>query len=300
MDRYKLQDQNPELLEIVLDHPDSSIAVQASRLLIDSGGKSMVKETLTDENKETTVALLTALAKVQSNESMNLIQSVINNEDLPLAVRKEAVRSLGSGWGGEERLLEVVREGELPQELEPTAASVLGSVYRESIRKEAAELLNMEETGSDTSLAPIAELVEKNGDVANGKVVFGRLCQSCHMVNGQGLDFGPGLSEIGDKLPKNALYESIIHPSDGISFGYEGYVLEMKDGSTVVGIIDSQTEDQVSLKMPGGSSVQYDKSDIASITKMDNSLMPPGLEQAMTEQELVDLIEYLTSLKKTS
>jgi putative membrane-bound dehydrogenase-like protein len=300
VDRYELRDQNPELLEIVLDQPDSTMAVQASRLLIELGGTQMVKDVLTDKNQETTVALLTALAKVQSNESMGLIQLVINNEDLPLAVREKAVSSLGSGWGGEERLLEVVREGELPQELEPTAASVLSSVYRESIRKEAAKLLNLEASGNGASLAPIAELVEKNGDVAIGNAVFGRLCQTCHIVNGQGTDFGPGLSEIGDKLPKDALYESIIHPNDGISFGYEGYVVKMKDGSTVAGIIESQTEDEISLKMPGGAAVSYDKSDISSITEMDNSLMPPGLERAMTEQELVDLIEYLTTLKKSS
>lgn len=302
VNRYELKNQNSELMKIVLNYPDSSIAVQASRLLIDLGGISRVKETLMGTNRESTMAVLTALTKVQSNESMNLIQSVINNENLELSVREKAVKSLGSGWGGEERLLKVVQEGKLPEELEPAAAAVLASAYRQSIRLEAAKLLTTHNSGSknEKSLASIKDLVQKNGEIASGKKVFGRLCFSCHVVNKQGIDLGPGLSEIGDKLPKKALYESIIHPSNGISFGYEGYVLKMKDGSTVAGIIESQTEDQVSLKMPGGSSVNYEKADIASMTKMENSIMPPGLEQAMTEQELVDLVEYLASLRKNS
>ena len=125
-----------------------------------------------------------------------------------------------------------------------------------------------------------------------------RFCQTFRIVKGEGTDFGPALSEIGDKLPKEAIYEAIIHPNAGISFGYEGYILEMKDGSRAVGIIASETEDEISLKMPEGVAVNYDKAEVVSKTQMENSLMPPNLDKVMSEQELVDLVEYLTSLKK--
>ena len=91
---------------------------------------------------------------------------------------------------------------------------------------------------------------------------------------------------------------SILHPDAGISFGYEGYFIKLKDGTETAGIISSETEDELELVSPGGMKSRYDKSQIASRTQMENSIMPANLQQAMSELGLVDLVEYLYSLKK--
>ena len=147
-------------------------------------------------------------------------------------------------------------------------------------------------------MAPIAELATRRGDPAMGEEVYAQLCATCHVVGGEGIDFGPALSEIGDKLPKEALYRSIIHPSEGISFGYEGYLVKLKDGSQAVGYVASETEDAIELRMAGGVTARYEKAEIESRTQLDRSLMPDGLYQAMTEQDLVDLVQYLTTLRR--
>ena len=54
------------------------------------------------------------------------------------------------------------------------------------------------------------------------------------------------------KLSKDGLWEAILHPSAGISFGYEGWDLKMKDGTQYSGIISSKTETDIEIKMPGG------------------------------------------------
>lgn len=297
VDRYQLKNQNEELLKITIAYPDSTIAGQSVRLLIDHGGTTLIKNALNDEDEAIPLAVLTALAKVQTKISMALIESVINNQNRSLVVRQKAVESLGSGWNGEERLLQLAVEGNIPKELEPTAASVLAVVSRQSIRQEAAKHLKVENSNTGKELKDVSDLAKLTGNAVNGKKISAKFCQTCHMANGQGTNFGPALSEIGDKLPKEAIYEAIINPDAGISFGYEGYILEMKDGNTAVGIISSETEDVISLKTPGGPAVNYDKSEIISKTQMNNSMMPK-LDQIMTEQELVDLVEYLYSLKK--
>ena len=81
-------------------------------------------------------------------------------------------------------------------------------------------------------MSPVAELVKMPGDATKGQVVYLTYCFTCHQVNGQGVDFGPALSEIGTKLAKEAIYDSILNPSAGISFGFEGWVVKMKDGNT--------------------------------------------------------------------
>src|SRR5438094_8446468 len=141
------------------------------------------------------------------------------------------------------------------------------------------------------------------GDPDRGAEVFRRDtvgCIKCHQVKREGVDFGPNLSEIGTKLGKDALYESILDPSAGISFGYEAWQLEMKNGDEAYGLISSETEDEVVIKAVGGISTHYKKVDIAKRTKQKLSIMPAGLQQNMAAQELVDLVEYLASLKKTS
>jgi putative heme-binding domain-containing protein len=123
-------------------------------------------------------------------------------------------------------------------------------------------------------------------------------CANCHQVNGQGIDFGPNLSEVGSKLGKDALYEAILDPSAGISFGYEAWQLTLKSGDEAYGLIVSDTPEEIAVKAIGGIVTRYPKRDIVTREQSKLSIMPAGLQQAMTAQELVDLVEYLSSLTK--
>ena len=114
----------------------------------------------------------------------------------------------------------------------------------------------------------------------------------------EGNDFGPKLSEIGSKYPKEGLLNTILHPSEGISFGFEGWTLKLKDGSTLTGIIASKTETDIDLKLPGGSKEQIKTSQVQSITQLKESMMPEGLYKTMSTQGMADLLAYLQQLKK--
>lgn len=144
----------------------------------------------------------------------------------------------------------------------------------------------------------MSELLAMNGDATKGVTVFKTNCAICHQINGEGMDFGPKLSEIGTKLPKEAQYLAILHPDAGINFGYEGYEVKFKDGSTMAGIVSSKTETDLQMKFPGGVVQNYKMSDVVSMKQMDSSMMPSGLQEAMSTQDLVDLVDYLATLKK--
>jgi putative heme-binding domain-containing protein len=151
-------------------------------------------------------------------------------------------------------------------------------------------------------LPPIAELVKLTGDPVKGAAVFRSdavACNKCHQVNGEGVDFGPNLSEIGTKLGRDALYGSILDPSAGISFGFEAWQITFKNGDDAYGLLASETADELAIKAVGGIVTRYKKSDIAHRAQQKLSIMPAGLQQAMSRQELVDLVEYLSSLLGT-
>ena len=125
-------------------------------------------------------------------------------------------------------------------------------------------------------------------------------CINCHRVNSKGVDLGPALSEIGAKLGKDALYEAILDPSAGIEFGFEAWQLELKSGDEAYGIIVSETADDLTIKDAKAIPTRIKKSDIAKRQQMKLSMMPTGLQQTMSTQDLVDLVEYLSSLKKAT
>ncbi|MBK9489307.1 MAG: c-type cytochrome [Haliscomenobacter sp.] len=110
------------------------------------------------------------------------------------------------------------------------------------------------------------------------------------------MNFG-ALTEIGAKLDKGALYNAIIFPSSGINYGYEGFNVALKDGSTVQGIIESKTASELTLRIMGGTSRSYPLADVQKMEEMPMSLMTEGLHRGFTEQQLVDLVEYLATLK---
>ena len=295
--RYELRDQNPELLRMALAMPDSSLGREAATLLMRQNGTDLIRKTLNSKDDQTAMAMASAIGNYQNKQTHDLLVPIITNPKRSLEVRKVALQKLGQGWSGEERLVEIVKSNKLPKDLEQTAANVLVRAGRANIR-EAASLYLEVPTAENKPLPAIGQLVSLNGNVNSGKAMFVQSCNVCHRVNGEGTWFGPDLSEIGNKLTKEALYNAIIHPDAGISFGYEGFAVKLKDGSEVTGIIASETADKLDLRLPGGTINSYNKSEIVSKKKLDNSLMPAGLQQGMSQQELVDLVEYLSSLQK--
>ncbi|HEU4903012.1 MAG TPA: PVC-type heme-binding CxxCH protein, partial [Flavisolibacter sp.] len=294
--RYRIRNQNDPLFQLALSQPDSSVGAQAATLLLNLGGAELLKQAINSPNEQTASAALKVLGKAGNTEAMNLVESVMTDKKSSLAVRENAVKTLGAGWSGSERLLNVVKAGRLPKELEPAAALTLSSSFRKDVRQEALKYISTANTNGKP-LPPISALVKQNGDVAVGKQVFAKTCVTCHQVGAEGANFGPALSQIGSKLTKDALYMAILHPDAGISFGYEGYVFKLKDGSDVGGIIASETDDALEVTIPGGIKKQYNKTEIVSRRKMENSMMPANLHQTMTQQELVSLVEFLSAQK---
>ncbi len=296
VEKFELDTQGQELLTLAKTYPDSGLGIRASQLLLSYNGVSRVKSALKTANDEEKETILTVLGNTSSQESVTILEEYFLDEENQMPMRRHAVQAMGSSYGGELQLVKLAKSGIIPQVLKTDAGEALTDSWRGDIR-ELGRTLTGENQAEQADLPPISELASKSGEPAHGEDVFEQSCQICHQVNGQGTEFGPALSEIGAKLPKDGLYDAILNPNNGISFGYEGYTLTLNDGSKVTGIIQSETESEITLITPGGYSVNYPKSEIASREQMDRSLMPENLHSSMSQQELVDLVEYLSSLE---
>lgn len=297
VEKYQLPSENNRLLQLALTNSQSNMGRSAGSQLIKQGGAPLLLATAKGTDVTKGVAALASIKNVGNEQSLTLLKTVALDDKLPVAIRREAVRSLGGSNSGEDWVLALLKENKLSGEIKAAAIQGLSGAWRKTVRMEAATYLDAGTTSAKKH-PEMKELLTLTGNATKGKSVFAMYCSSCHQVNGEGTDFGPKLSEIGSKLPKEAQYLAIFYPSAGISFGYEGYEVKFKDGSTVTGIISSRTETDLIMKFPGGSTQDYKMTLVKSIKQLSESIMPAGLQDAMSTEELTGLIEYMGSLKK--
>lgn len=295
---FKLYDRAKDLLEISLQYPDSAVAKESMRTLLAWNKTDLIQQTINDGKSADTKAMIKTLwAHMYNPKAIALMEGVVMDSTKDEELRKLAVKTFGGPWQSEDRLLVLAKEKKIPANLHTAAAGVFQSAWRATLRDEAASYLKLPGSKEGAPLPAISVMVDRKGDPVKGKQVFTTLCSTCHKVSGEGVNFGPDLSEIGDKLSKEALYTSILFPDQGISFGYEGYRITLNDGSATVGRIVSETADKVEMQyMSNQQSVP--KANITSRQKLDASLMPSNLQSSMTEEELVNLVQYLQVLKK--
>jgi putative membrane-bound dehydrogenase-like protein len=295
---FKLENKSNDLLALALEFPDSTAGEEAINTLLYWNKTDLMKNVFSGSDKSKSQALVNVLrSQIWNKNAMALLESVIMDSTKDEDLRKMAVRNFAGPWESEDRLLQLAKENKIPKDLHLAAAGVFQTAWRSNIREDGAKYLKLPGGKEGKPLPPITELASREGKTTSGEKVFTNLCSNCHQVKQKGTNFGPDLSEIGDKLPEEGLYSAILFPDQGISFGYEGYLFKLKDGSSAFGKIVSETEEKIDLQYIATSRT-IKKSDVVSKTKMESSLMPGNLHTSMTEQELVDLVEYLHGLKK--
>lgn len=131
-----------------------------------------------------------------------------------------------------------------------------------------------------------------SGQVEPGQEVYETHCSQCHQYGELGIEVGPVLTEISRKS-KESLLHDIVDPNAAVDSRYLNYQVKTTDGRIVTGMIERETDNEVSLKMMGGTEVVISKSDIEEFSSLGISYMMEGLEGSMTTQNMADLLAFL-------
>lgn len=296
---FKLTGQRDGLLEAAIKLAGESAGADAARLLLAQGEAEFLAGRLKAGHAHEAAPLAQAVGQTGDRAAVPVLLTALGNEDH--AIRATAIRGLARTQEGAQELLRLAREDKLDERGRTTASLALAQARWPDIKAAAAKLLPPPAAGDGMPLPPVEELMKLTGDPARGAKIFRSeqvACSRCHQVGGEGVDFGPALTEIGTKLDRRALYDSILDPSAGISFGFEGWAVETRQGAELFGIMASETADELAVKDQTGIVTRVKKADVTKREPQKSSVMPAGLAQVMTKQELVDLVEYLTTLKK--
>lgn len=137
------------------------------------------------------------------------------------------------------------------------------------------------------------------GDAAKGKVLFtSQGCVACHSISKGEKMKGPYMGQIGSIMNREQIAESILKPNASISQGFATVMITTKDKKSYMGFVTEETASRVVLRDIGGNVTTLKASDIASRKEMKNSMMPAGLANALSYDELASLVTFLAQQKK--
>src|ERR1019366_8567096 len=148
-------------------------------------------------------------------------------------------------------------------------------------------------------LASEVELMKPGRNFGNGKaMVKVANCIACHKLEGEGNEFGPDLAKLDPKLKAIDILKDITDPSFKINEKFQTWIIETKSGKTITGLVLDETPKQIKLienPLAKAEPIVLLTADIESKAKSPVSIMPKGLLDKLTREEILDLVAFITA-----
>lgn len=329
---YEIDEATNELLEFAGDDKlkpvDRAKAIRSLAFLEKSIVEDLTTTALTDSSPAVRSAARDLLAASSPDEAISMYATVL--ESGKLIEQREALRQLGRMK--QDRAMELVVQElgklvseELPPELEldallagEDAAAQHELSGRERIKRRAqiAPLVESYQQRSAQKTLSDFRSVFHGGSATRGQNIFLRnaqvQCIRCHRVDKNGISrVGPDLSDVGLRLSREQIVESLVQPSAKIAKGFEQVTLVTLDGQVVSGIVGEETKESLTIlptnptdQLTGNTKSNDTRGITIPITEVDvrtktlKSAMPDGIHNQLTLAELRDLVEFLASRRK--
>ncbi len=277
---------------------------------------------------EVRAAAVRGVGTIPQPDVQTWARSIISS-DAPNEVRVEALRVLAASPAGLNVILDLAEAKQLPAELKTLASNLTNNAGRgrggfgrgrgfaqtnsqggrqggpgqqdralAAVRDRAARVLPL----SAGPLPNVQQIERDHRGVAEaGRKVFetDAACAACHSLGGP-KKVGPDLSAIGSKFGKQAMLDNIVRPNDAISPEYLMTTIELKNGTAISGIVTEDTPQGIAIQVAETDVRRLKPEDVKSRRQIRMSLMPEGLLNALSLQQISDLLEYLSTLKGQS
>ena len=153
--------------------------------------------------------------------------------------------------------------------------------------------LKQSSAAKEARVAQVRKLITTGkGDAESGHAIFKTSCAICHTLNREGGKIGPDLSGY-ERDNLDFMLPAIVDPSLAIREEFTSFTVVTKDGQTLMGFLDAQTPQSVTVRDLNGQKLVLSRADVKSLTASPTSLMPEGLLDALSEQQVRDLFAYL-------
>jgi putative heme-binding domain-containing protein len=215
------------------------------------------------------------------------------------ASKRAAVNALSFRPAYARALMGAVKEGRVsPKDLTAYTVRQLRTLNDKEIDVWITQTWGVAKTSNEQKVAEIAKYkamltaeVLKTGDASAGRALFAKTCMQCHTLYGEGGKVGPDLTG-SNRVEIDYLLVNIVDPSAVIAKEYMVSLVFMKDGDAFSGIITKEEGDTISLTTESGVQ-QLERAEVKEVRRSELSMMPEGLLNPLSKQEVVNLVTYL-------
>ncbi|MGE3819558.1 MAG: PVC-type heme-binding CxxCH protein [Isosphaeraceae bacterium] len=274
--------------------------VEAVRLL-SLGPVDLAMETLPGllDARQPVALQLAALQTLAALNDRRVAPAILGQwRSLSPAVRGEAVEALFARTERLDALLDAVESKSLTaSDLDPGRIKILLDHPKAALKDRAGRLFG---DANGSSRAAVVETfrpaLAMTGDRDRGREVFRKVCATCHRAEGQGAEVGPNLATVTGRTPEDLLIH-VLDPNREVAPNYVNYNVETVDGRILSGLIAEESANAVTLKRAEGATDVVPRDRIEAIVSTGRSVMPEGLEQGLTSQDLADLLAFVRGIQ---
>ena len=152
----------------------------------------------------------------------------------------------------------------------------------------------------DRVASVVSAIREGKGDAKRGAEIYRMAqlaCVACHQIGDEGGVIGPSLNGVGAGMPLDQIVESILWPNRQIKEGFQAVAFTTTAGAAITGYVERESDDIVWYRDTATPWIKpLAKKDIAN-REVIPTLMPPHLTASLTDEQFLDLVAYLASLK---
>lgn len=200
------------------------------------------------------------------------------------------------------KLMAALKQSKSLPSVRPDVLKKIAAKYPTSVQQKSKEVLSILNVDAEKQSAHLDELLVslKDGDIRRGQTIFNSqkaACFSCHKLGYMGGETGPDLTSIGQARTERDLLESIVYPSASLVRSYEPTIVRTKSDEQVNGLVRKDSADEIVLATGPNAEVHIARSDILEMRPGTVSIMPAGLDQQLSRQELADLLAFLKATK---
>jgi putative membrane-bound dehydrogenase-like protein len=262
-----------------------------------------ITDGLSGDDETTRLLSLSAIPRIKltTSTSQSLIKHLGNLSPLALQPALIAVLSVND-TSLDAAVIESISQANSSKSI---AASSVLSVLKDrpvSVRKQWSAMFEKLAAPPDDIIRAVDDWLGKlpAGDAVRGHQVFRSAqasCSQCHQVGDVGGNVGPELSKIGQTRLRRDLIEAIVFPSARLEQSYRSTKVLMDDGRVYNGIVADQSETKMELICNANERRFLSMDEIELVQPSDVSIMPAGLEQSLTLEQLADLIAFLETCR---
>lgn len=244
------------------------------------------------------MAALTALLRYDEERIGEEVARVF--PDLSQDEQSAALTLLASRAAWTRALLTAIDAGRIDPATIPLDTVRLMTVHRddaivELIRKHWPDVEGASNAEMQARIAQVSEVLQAtHSDPYNGRTVFMQTCGKCHLLFGDGGRIGPDLTSYQRKDQLRLLI-NVVNPSAEIREGFESYTVLTLDGRVLNGFLFDQDNQVIVLRGVDGQNVTIPRDQIDEMLPQKKSLMPEGILNDLTDEQVRDLFAYLKS-----